>query len=87
MRSLWIWLILVVTPAAAAYASDCTKLEKDLTRLRKEFHEFVSASNREKVAITFDEVAAKLDEIVDIKNDMRKLGCKIPPRSKLWEPK
>ncbi len=85
MRSVLLWLIILVTIPAVPAVSDCTKMERDLARLRKEFHEFVSAPKKDGTTITFDEIADKLDKIVDIKSEMRKEGCKIPPRIRPWE--
>ncbi|MFH1116892.1 MAG: hypothetical protein V1792_23495 [Pseudomonadota bacterium] len=85
MRSLLLWPVLLATVAGMGTAFGCTKLEKDLARLRKEFHRFASTSGKDGTSITFEDIAEKLDKIVDIKNEMRKKGCKIPPRTKPWE--
>lgn len=87
MSNSWIWLTILLMIPTVGLAFSCPKLEKDLSLLRKEFHEFVSTPKKDGTVITFEEVAAKLDKIVDIKNEMRKKGCKIPPRPKPWESK
>jgi hypothetical protein len=87
MSNPWIWLTVLLTIPTVGLAFNCPKLEKDLALLRKEFREFVSTPKKDGSAKTFEEVAAKLDKIVDIKNEMRKKGCKIPHRPKPWESK
>jgi len=87
MNNPWIWLIILLTIPTAGLAFNCSKLEKDLALTRKEFREFVSTPKKDGTSKTFEEVAAKLDKIVDIKNAMRKNGCKIPPRPKPWDSK
>ena len=87
MKTVLTWLVIFVTVPTVALAESCPKMAKDLARLRKEYHKFVTARNNKEKPITFEQVAEKLDEIVDLKHKMRKSACKIPPRSKPWEPK
>lgn len=87
MHTFWACLIVCLLIPGAAVASGCPKLAKDLVRLRKEYHELVSNPKPDGNPLTFEEVVAKLDEIVDLKHKMRKSDCKIPARPKPWEPK
>lgn len=87
MSNPWIWLIVLLTIPTVSAASDCAKLEKDLAVARKEFRDFVSTPKKDGTGKAFEDVAAKLDKIVDVKNAMRKNGCKIPPRPKPWDSK
>lgn len=85
MKTALTWLLLFLAVPTLAFAESCPKMAKDLARLRKDYHEFITAPKNEEKPITFEQVAAKLDEIVEFKHKMRKSDCKIPPRSKPWE--
>jgi len=87
MSKPWIWLALLLTVPSLGFALTCPKLEKDLARLRQEYREFVSSPKKDGNTLSFEEIASRLDKIVEIKNEMRKKGCKIPPRPKPWESK
>jgi hypothetical protein len=66
-----------------AEAESCEQMAKELQKVRREYHEFVNHPTLEKGDLTFDEITARLDKIVDLKNKMRKAACKkIPPRPK-----
>jgi hypothetical protein len=75
--------VLLMLLAQAVYAESCPAMARKLDRLRLEYHEYVS--NRPPTAgePDFDELTEKLDEIVELKNAMRKANCrKIPDRPK-----
>jgi hypothetical protein len=63
-------------------ALDCPALNKELGRLRLHYHKQAQEAGSGTGAVSFDELTAILDRIVDLKNSMRRLNCDIPPRHK-----
>lgn len=64
------------------HALDCPTLNKELGRLRLSYHKQAQGALSPNGAISFDDLAAILDKIVELKNSMRRLDCDIPPRHK-----
>jgi len=73
-------LLLMAIPAYAAEKKSCASLQKELSRLRTEYHEFASGSDKASGEISFDKLAEMLDEIIKLKQEMRDTDCKIRPR-------
>lgn len=87
MRLLALFIpMLMIMPCAAA-AKNCGEMTKELRRLRVEYHEFVTGPGAENDNKSFEELTDKLDKIVDLKNEMRKASCEIPPRPKKFKKK
>lgn len=63
-------------------AADCKAMAKKLAKMRNEYHEYVMGQDRDEGSLTFEDLAARLDEIVKFKSEMRKADCNVPPRSK-----
>jgi len=83
VRTLTIISGLLLFVAQGVYAESCPAMARKLIRLRMEYHDY--ASNRSSTAgeIDFDRLTQKLDEIVELKDAMRKANCpKIPARPK-----
>lgn len=74
-------VLILVFPSWAASES-CEALVNRLKRLRSEYHRYVTGSATKEAAPDFDEIVAKLDEIVDFQKKMRQSDCKVPPRFK-----
>jgi hypothetical protein len=70
--------IFVVTVTGPACAADCAGLTKELNRLRLEYKEY--GTKTDKTGVTFDGLTEILDKIVKVKAEMRKNCKKIPPR-------
>jgi hypothetical protein len=63
-------------------AAGCGEMTKRLARLRLEYHQYVSNPQKKDGEPTFDGLVEVLDKIVDLKAEMQKVNCKIPPRTK-----
>jgi len=63
-------------------AAGCPSLTKQLARLRTEYQRYVNGPDLKPDGSGFDELAELVDKIVDLKAEMRKSNCKIPPRPK-----
>jgi hypothetical protein len=59
-------------------------MNKELARLRMEYHRQASASSRSG-SVSFEELAVILDKIVELKDSMRKLNCEIRARPKTFQ--
>ena len=76
-------LFTLVAPSfAAGAAAGCPALKKQLARLRMEYQRYATSPELKPDASGFDELTELLDKIVDVKAEMRKSGCKPPPRPK-----
>ncbi len=78
-------LLCVVFPGWVSAQKSCGAMTKELHRLRVEYHQTVNSPDAKMRRVGFDELAEILDKIVDLKNEMRKTNCKIPPRPKTFE--
>jgi hypothetical protein len=88
MRMVHLFLVLVLILPEMAIAKSCASMTQELSRLRQDYHKYATTPPSDGAAITFDGLAAILDKIVALKNDMRKSpNCKIPPRRKILEEK
>jgi hypothetical protein len=56
-----------------------------LARLRKSYHSHATSGDAQTKSLTFDELVAKLDEIIELKKKMGDAGCGVRPRSKRFE--
>jgi hypothetical protein len=80
IKGLTAFLISTFLLPSVAAAASCPSLTKQLNRLRTEYQRYVTGSELKPDASSFDELAELLDKIVDVKAEMRKSNCKIPPR-------
>lgn len=71
--------ILIAGVGAQARAMNCGAANKELIKLRNEYHNYVVTSSKSN-STQFDELTRILDRIVTLKDEMRKSNCKIPPR-------
>jgi len=71
---------------SAAEKASCPALTRELNRLRLEYHQVAlnRASSDDKT--TFEQIAEKIDKIIEVKDALQKANCKIPPRPKYSEP-
>lgn len=82
-RIMVLFLVLSAAFPIRLQAESCTEMAKKLQKLRREYHQYVNHPALDKADLTFEEIAARLDKIVELKNKMRKAACrKIPPRPK-----
>jgi len=87
-RTLTIIPALMLLLAQGVYAESCPAMARKLDQLRLEYHEYVSNRSTASGEIDFDELTDKLDQIVELKNTMRKANCaKIPARPKNFDAK
>ena len=71
--------LMLLMPHGAGAAS-CASMSKELLALRQEYHSYADRSDKGKA--TFEELTKILDQIVELKNAMRKAACpSIPERS------
>lgn len=70
-------LLLIAIPAYAAEKKSCAAMQKELSRLRTEYHEYASGSDKASGEISFDKLSEILDEIIKLKQEMRDSDCKI----------
>jgi hypothetical protein len=75
-----VMLGLVIVPTGTAQAASCGEMTKRLARLRLQYHEYASNSQNQRGDVTFEGLVEILDKIVHLKDEMRKLNCKVPPR-------
>lgn len=67
-------------------AKSCAALKKDLVHLRSEYHKYVTTGKTDKSeGVKFERLVKILDEIIDLKRQMRESNCKVPLRQ--TEPK
>jgi len=68
-------------------AASCGEMTKKLGRLRLEYHHYVTNPQKKANDFTFDGLVEILDKIVELKAEMQKTNCKIPPRPKSFQGK
>lgn len=85
MKNILVFVIAAILVAAAApsqAARSCAAMKKELTELRREYHQYaVSNAGGTGEAVTFDKLAEILDKIVELKREMVAEKCQIPPRN------
>lgn len=54
-------------------------MTKNLQKLRLEYKNYAASKTKDH-PLNFDELTKILDKIVDLKHEMRKKNCEIPPR-------
>jgi len=89
-KTIWILVVLLgllTLPDGAAQAESCGQMTKRLSRLRLEYHHYVTNPQKKADDFTFDGLVEILDKIVDLKAEMQKSNCKIPPRPKGFQGK
>lgn len=59
-------------------------MKKKLEEMRKDYHSFATGKDPAAGPISFEELSARLDKIVKLKEEMRNAepACAVPPRSK-----
>jgi hypothetical protein len=70
-------LLVAVSVGDAAIAAGCAKSAKELSKLRGEYRSYAANSK----PAHFDELTRILDKIIQVKGEMRKANCKVPPRT------
>ncbi len=82
MKVVAVLIVLMLAFPSWATSESCDALVSRLKRLRSEYHRYATGSATKEVAPDFEEIVAKLDEIVDFQKKMRQSDCKVPPRFK-----
>lgn len=85
MKGAWLAILLVVVFPARAACESCETMVEQLARLRKAYHSHATGGDAQRKSLTFDELVAKLDEVIELKKKMGDAGCGVPPRSKRFE--
>lgn len=73
-------LLLMAVSAHATEKKSCAAMQKELSRLRTEYHEYASGQVRASGEISFDRLCEMLDGIIKLKQEMRDSDCKIRQR-------
>jgi hypothetical protein len=74
---------LLAAAAPAVAAKTCAAMKKELTELRREYHQYATSKvNESGEAVNFDKLAEILDKIVELKREMTAEKCQIPPRDR-----
>jgi hypothetical protein len=71
---------LAIILGGTAQAASCGTMTKRLARLRAQYQEYASTAKSKGNEVTFDGLVEILDKIVDLKAEMRRMNCKVPPR-------
>lgn len=85
MKGAWLAILLVMVFPARAACDSCETMVEQLARHRKAYHSHATGGDAQMKSLTFDDLAAKLDEIIELKKKMGDAGCGVPPRSKRFE--
>jgi hypothetical protein len=80
----FITLFFAVSPVDAG-AQNCPAMNKELARLRMEYHRQAASASSRTGSVSFEELAVILDKIVELKDSMRKLNCEIRARPKTFQ--
>jgi hypothetical protein len=73
-------LALIMSLPSWSLAKSCDKMTKELAELRIEYTTYAETKSSKSDSVTFEGLCEILDKIVELKNAMRKAGCKVPPR-------
>lgn len=87
MRELVLGLCLFALVPGTACGKNCSKVTQDLQRLRNDYHKYVTSAPAGGMPVTFDGLASILDKIIDLKHEMEKSGCPVPPRRNVSDQK
>lgn len=71
---------LTIFVGSAAQAASCGEMTRRLARLRLQYHEYAGNAQGKSGEVTFEGLVEILDKIVHLKDEMRKMNCKVPPR-------
>ena len=77
----WVLVFVVALPGWVA-AKSCSAMQKELTQLRAEYHEYATGERDKGEGVKFDRLTEILDKIIDVKRAMTETDCKIPSRKK-----
>jgi hypothetical protein len=87
MNITWLAILLIVALPAPAACDSCETMIKELARLRQAYHTNATGEDAEKKSLTFDGLAAKLDEIIELKKKMGEAGCEVRSKTSKFEAK
>jgi hypothetical protein len=62
-------------------------MQKELSELRREYHEYATTAPGSPEKISFNRLVELLDKIIEVKRAMTESNCKVPPRSKDIKPR
>lgn len=75
-------LVFIIVLPSSTFAKSCGAMTKELGQLRDDYRTYADSASTKSGAITFEGLCEILDKIVELKNVMRKSGCKVPPRKR-----
>ncbi len=81
MKIIWLITLLAVVGAGKA-GPDCVKMQKELSALRLEYHDYANGNHDTWGEVTFERLSEVLDEIIELKGRMRDANCRVLPREK-----
>ena len=82
MKTIWLITLLAVV-GAGKVGPDCLKMQKELSELRLEYHDYANGNHDTWGEVTFERLSEILDQIIELKGRMRDAGCRnILPREK-----
>ncbi len=81
MKTIWLITLLAVL-GAGKVGPDCLKMQKELSELRLEYHDYANGNHDTWGEVTFEKLSEILDQIVELKGRMRDANCPILPREK-----
>jgi len=67
---IFVWTLLDI-----AAADDCRKLRNNLGKLREDYRRMGQQGSTDPSSVTFEDLTAVLDKIVEVRRSMRKLDC------------
>jgi hypothetical protein len=74
-------LVFLIMLPSSTFAKGCGAMTRELGQLREEYRAYANSASSKPDAVTFEGLCEILDKIVELKNTMRKSGCKVPPRN------
>lgn len=81
MRGVMIVAFVLAILPGVTWGKSCSKATRDLERLRQDYHKYATSASAQGMPVTFDGLVAILDKIIDLKREMEKLNCPVPPRN------
>ena len=75
-------LALIISLPSWSFAKSCGEMTKELEQLRVDYRTYANSASTKSDSVTFEGLCEILDKIVELKNAMRKSGCKLPPRKR-----
>jgi hypothetical protein len=75
-------LVFLIILPSSTFAKSCGAMTKELEQLRDDYRTYANSASTKSDSVTFEGLCEILDKIVELKNAMRKSGCKPPPRKR-----